>query len=146
MTTKAMQRPAPGYTEAALFDWMLQHNYEALWTTWVASGYDKWLSPSIDRKDNTASYTLQNIQLITWRENLDNQKKDNISGKYLHTHSKAVDQLTLDGEYIQTFSSAANASRAILGKRGCISNITYVCSGKYRTAYGFKWRFTNALS
>lgn len=141
MTTKKMGRPAPTYTEQELFDWMIVHGYHSMWNSWVTSGYDKWLSPSIDRKDNTQSYTLHNIQLLTWRENLENQKKDNITGRYLHTGSKAVDQLDLEGNFIQSFPSAAIAMRTITGHRGTVSNITYVCSGKLKTAYGFKWRF-----
>lgn len=142
MTTKKAGRPLPTYTEQELFDWMLTQGYESLWKTWVASGYNKWLSPSIDRKDNTISYTLSNIQLITWRENLDNQKQQNRKGIYLHTNSKAVDQLTLTGEYIQTFASAAIAAREMVGHNRNISNITAVCNGKWKSAYGFKWRFT----
>jgi hypothetical protein len=120
---------------------MLQHGYEAMWERWVASGYDKWLSPSIDRKDNTQSYTLNNIRLVKWRTNLENQKRDNISGRYLHTSSKAVDQLTLEGEYIKTFPSIAMAMRELTGKRSSVSNITAICEGKWKTAYGFKWRW-----
>lgn len=141
MTSRKAGRPLPTYTEAELLAWMLQQGYEAMWERWVASGYDKWLSPSIDRKDNTQSYTLNNIRLVKWRTNLENQKRDNISGRYLHTSSKAVDQLTLDGEYIKTFPSIAMAMRELTGKRGSVSNITAICEGKWKSAYGFKWRW-----
>lgn len=115
--------------------------YSDLWCAWVNSGYDKWLSPSVDRKDNTQSYTLSNIQLGTWKENLNKQKQDNIEGIYLHSGSKAVDQLTLDGEYIRSYPSVAIAARELNGRRVGVSNITAVCSGKWHSAYGYKWRF-----
>lgn len=146
MTTRKMGRPAPQYTEAELLQWALQQGLETLHATWKAADYDKWLSPSIDRKDNTQSYSLDNIRLITWRENLDNQKAQNKTGEYLHTGSKAVDQLSIEGAYLQTFPSISNASRTVIGHRKGISNITNVCNGVWPTAYGFKWRWAVALS
>ena len=146
MTTTKMGRPLPQYTEKELLEWALQNGLEQLHHSWEASGYDKWLSPSIDRKDNTQSYTLDNIRLITWRENLDNQKAQNITGDYLHTGSKAVDQLSLEGAYLQTFPSIAIAMRTVAGHRKGVSNITSVCNGVWPTAYGFKWRWSEALS
>lgn len=146
MTTTKMGRPLPQYTETELLQWALQQGLEKLYQSWKTSGYDKWVSPSIDRKDNTQSYTLDNIRLITWRENLDNQKSMNVSGEYLHTGSKAVDQLTLEGEYLQTYPSIACAMRDVAGHRKGVSNITSVCENKWPTAYGFKWRWAEALS
>lgn len=143
MTTSKMGRSLPTYTEKELFNWMMASGYEALWSAWVNSGYDRWYSPSIDRKDNTKSYSLDNIQLLTWRENLDNQKKDNIAGRYLHSGSKAVDQLSLDGTFIRTYPSIAIAMRDIAGHRKGVSNITSVCTGKWYSAYGYKWRFSD---
>ncbi|MCA9911801.1 MAG: hypothetical protein KC496_00565 [Anaerolineae bacterium] len=141
MTTSKMGRAAPTYSEQELFEWALSHGYERMWQNWVISGYDKWLSPSIDRKDNTESYTMTNIQLVTWRQNLENQKIANRTGSYLHTHSKSVDQLTLAGDFIRTFPSAAIAAREMTGHNRNISNITQVCRGKWKSAYGYKWRF-----
>ena len=146
MTTGKMGRPAPVYSKAELLQWALQHGLETLHATWEASDYDKWLSPSIDRIDNTQSYTLDNIRLITWRENLDNQKAQNKSGEYLHPGSKAVDQLSLEGAYLQSFPSIAIAMRTVAGHRTGVTNISSVCNGVWPTAYGFKWRWAEALS
>jgi hypothetical protein len=143
MTSGKMGRALPNYTEKELYCWMMSHNYFPMWQTWVNSNYDKWLSPSIDRINNQLSYTLDNIQLTTWKENLKNQKKMNISGEYIHSKSKAVDQYSMDDKYIQSHESIANASRAMLGTRGSVSNITGVCTGKLKSAYGFKWKFKN---
>lgn len=133
----------PAYTEQQLLDWAIAQGLVPLWETWRASGYDKWLSPSIDRRNNTQSYTLTNIRLVTWRENLENQKMDNIQGNYLHTGSKAVNQLTLDGVFIKSFPSVAIAARETNGRRTGVSNITAVCNGKWHSAYGYKWQFAN---
>ena len=79
MTTKKMGRVPPAYTEQELLEWAMSQGYEQMWQSWTNSGHDKWLSPSVDRIDNNQSYTLKNIQLLTWRQNLNNQKRQNIS-------------------------------------------------------------------
>ena len=141
MTTKKMGRALPAYSEQELFAWMLTQGYEVLWATWTASQHDRWLSPSIDRKDNAKSYSLDNIQLITWRENLDNCIRDNRQGTMPRIDTKPVDQLSKDGVFLQAFKSAAMAARAMVGHNRNVGNITAVCHGKWPTAYGYKWRF-----
>ena len=49
----------------------------------------------------------------------------------------AVDQLTMDGEYITTYYSQREAARAI-GGHGI--NISLCCRGLASHAYGYKWR------
>lgn len=50
----------------------------------------------------------------------------------------SVDQFSLDGEYIQSFISCAEAARVVNGN---ISPISDVCKGKHKTACGFQWRY-----
>lgn len=142
MTTNKMGRAAPSYSREELEEWMYAQGYAQLYAAWVASDYDKWLSPSIDRLDNTKSYALDNIRLITWRQNLDAQKAQNVSGEYLHTGSKEVMQYTLEGVYVTTHASLRTATRALGVARGT-SNISAVCDRKpkFRTAFGYVWRW-----
>lgn len=133
--------PPPSYTRDELYNWMIDKGLMGLWQNWVDAEYDKWLSPSIDRIDNSLGYSLKNIQLITWKDNLDRQKAQNRSGELLHTHSKAVVQYTKDGNYLKMYPSAAIAAREMTGHNRNISNITNVCSGKNKSAYGYKWKF-----
>lgn len=53
--------------------------------------------------------------------------------------SKPIDQYSLDGKYIKTFSSAMNAARSI----GTSSNscIVKCCKKKWCSAYGYLWRY-----
>ena len=56
---------------------------------------------------------------------------------------KMVEQYSLDGEYIQTFSSCREAARSIgapyhIGINSC-------CHGKQKTAYGFKWKYSGEV-
>lgn len=52
------------------YEWSLRNSdFNTLFDAWVKSGYDRKLSPSIDRKDTSVGYTLENIQWITHSEN-----------------------------------------------------------------------------
>lgn len=59
-----------------------------------------------------------------------------------------IDQFDLNGNYIQTFSSATSAAitlRPDYNKSkvgGVTSHITDVCKGKRKTAYGYIWRYS----
>lgn len=53
--------------------------------------------------------------------------------------AKAIDQLDLNGNYIRSFPSAAEANRLYGFSRTCICN---VIKGKQETSSGFKWRFS----
>lgn len=53
-----------------LQQWVLsQPNFNALWSSYERSGWVQDLKPSIDRLDNKRGYDLDNIRLVTWREN-----------------------------------------------------------------------------
>ncbi len=60
------------YTKQEFDQWLFsQPKYSVLHTAWVASDYNRWLAPSVDRIDCTKGYTLNNIELMTWQENSD---------------------------------------------------------------------------
>ena len=52
--------------------------------------------------------------------------------------AKAVDQLDMNGNYIRTFPSMAEAKRQMGYEQ---SAICYAIKGKYSHAYGYKWRY-----
>jgi hypothetical protein len=145
MTSKKAGRPPPSYTKEQFRQWITQQpNFDRLFQDWQNSGFEKDLSPSVDRLDNTVGYTLDNIQLITWRQNLLNQKRQNVSGAYLVWNSKAIRQLTLDGEVVAEYPSIRIALRA-LGRHRLhgASNIVAIANGKWKSAYGFKWEWVD---
>lgn len=78
-----------------------------------------------------------------------NKLKDNsisqpiAARKAKEINSKSVYQLNKEtDEIINTFNSLSDAARAINKPNG-ISDISKVCKGKQKTAYGFKWKFVN---
>lgn len=62
-----------------------------------------------------------------------------------------VNMFSLDGEYIKTFASTADAARFLMN-RNCVNckfttiryHISEVAKGKRKTAYGYKWRFLHS--
>jgi hypothetical protein len=67
---------------------------------------------------------MQNVRL--------NGRKVGILGK------KKIVQLTKDNQYIKTWDSAINASKELEINKG---NISSACTGKVKSAGGFKWMF-----
>lgn len=65
------------------------------------------------------------------------QSKETIEKRKQKLNIK-VDMLTLNGEYIRTFSSIKEASLFVNGSR---SHITEVCKNKRLTANNYKWRY-----
>jgi len=53
------------------------------------------------------------------------------------TAGKPIEKYSLNGEYICTYETTADAARDVGGSRTSISNYL---SGRYKTAAGFKWK------
>lgn len=54
----------------SFYDWSLScGDFDKLYDDWVSSGFDKKLSPSIDRVDTSKGYTLDNMRWLTHSEN-----------------------------------------------------------------------------
>ena len=82
----------PNYTLGELREWIKeQPRFDKMYSDWVESGYDKWLKPSPDRLDDKLTYSFSNLQLLTWRENLDKQHQKQLnSGKGHIIFSRSV--------------------------------------------------------
>lgn len=140
-SSKARGHEAPPYSQNELFDWAVDNNLFALCTAWEASGFDKDLAPSIDRKDVTVGYSFENIRLVTWKENNDAQYADRKTCKVVTRQNRAVRQLSLSGELIATHKSIAAAARATNAVR---TNINCMCSGTnpaIKSVGGFLWEY-----
>lgn len=128
------------YTLDEFREWVLGKNkFHVLYDNRVKSWYKKELVPSMDRLDDYKGYSFENIQITTWGENDKRAKNDRRNG--INTKiSKGViriDRLTWD---ITEFYSIRHASRVNLIMH---SNISMCCSGKRKTAWGYKWKFVD---
>lgn len=135
------------FTKDEFTEW-LDDNYHdkfnSLFQKYVDNDCDKSLAPSIDRLDDYSPYSLDNIQLITWRENNEKGRESTKNKKQCgdmakKVWSKKVAQYTLDGQLVSVFSSVREAER----KLGFVdsSTISKVCRGVKHTHKGFVWKY-----
>ena len=136
--SRQRNHPPPAYTRKQLTNWAIGQGLFALADAWRASGYEKDLSPSIDRIDPNQGYFFGNIRLVTWAENNEKAYEDRKSCAHVTRQNKKVRQLALDGSLIQVFDSIAAAARATGIQR---TNINAMCAGRpqYKSVGGFLW-------
>jgi hypothetical protein len=145
--SKTRDHEKPNYSREWLFDFVLNHpNFEKLYAAWVASDYDKYLSPSVDRINDRIGYTKENIRLVTFGENMEHawdagRKKefDNSGwGNGACGEHRAVVQLTMSGDLVAEYISVSEACRAVGAQD---SKISMACSGKRKSHAGFRWAY-----
>ena len=56
------------------------------------------------------------------------------------SHMREILQYDLNKKYLKTFKSISDASKEVNGATG---NISRCCSGKYKTAYGYIWKYAS---
>lgn len=138
---KKRKHPQPEYMLEELIDFIFsQENFSSLYDNWVASGYNTLLRPSIDRKNDYLTYSLENIQLMTFQENIDKCAIDRISGRNSKKCTSVI-QMDLQGIKIREYKSIRQASRDVCSNDTSCGNIHRCCAGKIGTAYGYKWKF-----
>lgn len=100
----------PAYSFEELVQWAEEQPLlTEIWETYQASGHDKDLVPSVDRKNDKKGYTLDNIRLTTWAENNDKanaHKREGLLGK-----SRPVYAYHKDGTFYKKYVSSAEAAR-----------------------------------
>ena len=74
--SKTRNHPEPTYSKEEFKIWLYNNGYKTLYDSWKQHGYSKDLKPSCDRDNSELPYTLNNITLMTYRENMNNQFAD----------------------------------------------------------------------
>jgi hypothetical protein len=129
-----MSKKLPKYNLDELHSWILEDkNFLLLYEQWVKSGYNKELTPSIDKKNPLGDYEFSNIQVMTWK---DNMKKGNRERNI--TQGKRITQSDLKGKKIKDFISITDA-----GKETGIDfrQISSVLCGRNKTAKGYIFNY-----
>jgi len=125
------------YSKSELSDWMYKNGFKSLYDNWILNGCKKLDKPSPDRIDSLKGYYFDNLQLVTWRENLKNQAKDTYLGLGSSGLAKCKPVLKLDKHMnVKTrFVSMASASRDYG------SNVQSKIKSKQPSAEGFYYVF-----
>ena len=143
-SSKSRGMDFPNYSKDEFVLWLFTRpSFPEMYNNWVESGYNKQLTPSGDRLDDSKPYSFDNLRLLTWgyHNEITHQKRklgiDNSS-------NKAIRQYDRDGNFIQEFFSIKEAHRITGISDGAISA---VAKGKRKTAGGFIWKYaTDSLN
>lgn len=129
--------PPPTYTANELREWLLsQEAFHKIFDEWVLSDRQIDKIPSCDRLDDYKGYSLDNIRIVTWKENNDKHNSDKRNG-INNKENIEISQYSLSGEFIQKFHSINEAAR----KTGSRSYLISACRlGKKKTTNGFIWK------
>lgn len=109
-------------------------SFAKMYNTWVESGFQNSLSPSVDRIKPDGHYCKDNIQWLTWG---DNAKK---AARVNRRKTQPVFQHDLDGVLLREYVSFADAARTVTGSTKATGNISKCARGELKTAYGFIWK------
>ncbi len=130
----------PDYTKEQLSIWIYsQPSFEQLFMDWTMSGNNRWLTPSPDRLNDYLPYTLDNLRLVTWKDNNSRGHSDMRNGINNKQSKSVIGVHKMTGEVIKYYSTI-EASRQTGIDQGSISKC---CSGarSYNSAGGYKWKF-----
>jgi len=130
------QVSTPGYLYYNLSndDGKIRHEFlhRLIGTVFIPNPENK---PCINHKDgNKLNNNLDNLEWVTYKENSEHAVKTG-----LHHHT-AVNQYDKSGRFIQSFRSIKNASGKTNTSPFCISGC---CTGTYKTAGGFVWKYSS---
>lgn len=127
----------PSYTRNELREWLYDNDYKKLYDAWIEGGMKKDDKPSCDRLDDFKPYTLDNLRLVTWKENREKQYLDIKLGRATSgKRCKPVMQFNSDGQYMAEYVSFSSARRAV-----GYSMEKSLKSGSPDRKNGFYWRY-----
>ncbi len=137
-SSKNRDHDMPPYSVHQLRYWVLaQPLFHELYDKWVLSGHNRWLKPSCDRTDDDLSYSLNRLEIKTWKENSLKWNSDVMDGTS-HKQCRPVIQMNMDGIFVKEWHSIASARKVFSGG----SHINCCCTGRRKTAGGYRWMYS----
>lgn len=138
LASKGRKHQMPSYTLKELRHWAFsQKVFHELYDNWKTSGFEKDLRPSCDRLNDYRPYTLNNLQIVTWRENNQRSHEDRVNGMN-NKMNRAVIGISLKTGKNRRFHSIHEAGRRTPAD---YRNI-WKCLKKINpSAGGYKWEY-----
>lgn len=124
-----------------LKQFVIKNNIQDMLDYWIKNDCNKDFTPSINRLDDYKWYSLDNIELITWKENNNKWRKSIKTIEKVHNKlwiiakqkfSKKVQQMDLDWNLIAIYPSVREAGRQLWMDYG---NISKVCRWEIKTYF-----------
>ena len=137
---KKRKMDMPSYTKKEFEEWLLTTLFDELFNMWVDSNYDTKVKPSVNRIDDLRSYSLDNIEIITWGENRSSSHLDRKMGRGRSglSRCKKVIQYDMNMNYLNEFDSQSIASKQTGSNQVSISKC---CRKILNHTNGFRFTF-----
>jgi len=127
----------PNYSLEEFNEWILnQNNFDKLYNEWIKNNYKKDFIPSVDRLNDYKTYTLDNIQLLNWKNNREKYYKD--VKKWINNKTKKWVIQYFKWNIIKKYYSLSQAEKETWIWNW---NISLVCNWKRKSAGGYMWQF-----
>lgn len=141
--SKRRNLPMPEYKKNEFVKWILgQPAFMILYNNWVNSNYSRWQKPSVDRIDESKTYSFDNIRLVSWLDNHNSAVKNKMLGLGSQGMCcKEIMQFTFDGKFIEQYLSGAEATRATK-----IYGVCNAANGSKNFAGGYIWIYVSDFS
>ena len=92
------------------YSWSINDNdFNTLFDNWQKSEYIRVKTPSIDRKDSSKGYTMENIRWITFSENCSIGGKSKLGYKRTDESKKLQSQTRIENNRIKKIASTINS-------------------------------------
>ncbi len=119
----------PSYTHEELKKWMFSKPvFHELYNNWALSGYLRRLSPSVDRIDDKEGYSMLNIQLMSWEDNLKKEHNGMRNGEIgTSIKQRPVVRHLENMEVVERYISVAMAARKLKMSHAMVS---FLCQKK----------------
>eukprot|EP01084_Bolivina_argentea_P173426 300383_1 len=109
--------------------------HKAIATCWVPNAHNYTMVDHIDT--NIQNNHPSNLR---WVENCKQNHANELTRRNFSVDIKLLQISLIDGSVIRTWDRAVSVNRELGFQTG---NILWVCRGKRKTAYGFKWKFVD---
>ena len=132
--SKRKNRNKPDYSLKELREWVYKQDvFNILFTNWVDSNYSTDLIPSLDRIKPSLPYTLNNLQIIIWKENNEKGKLEKSNGR---KSNEIVQSINLKTSEVLEFNNYREASKLTGDSIATIS----LCINNSRNSRKYSWK------